>query len=387
MRQYNPSKRILVTGGAGFLGSHLCDRLIEAGHDVLCVDNFFTGTKRNIEHLLDHPQFELMRLQETLGLTFVIVTHDQQEAMTVADRIGVMDGGRLIQVGTPPDIYEEPSSRWVADFIGEVNLIEGRVIETGAAGTVVASASAGQLCAPAHAQCRPGDTVWVALRPEKLRILLGPPAATAGGNSAAGQVAGIAYLGDLSIYQVRLDSGFVTIANQFRDEPQAFDVETLGLEIRSRTVTFLGTAGLTEWLDVSAAIPVVSLTLEGQRMNTYRGQQLLQASGAAEATGLGDMAIRAKVRLNGASGSGLALVGETRLPTGREEDLLGSGETSFAAIEGGPAMWLRLYDRAEEPSAVVDRQRLIAHRPTSPAPARRCPIGDRRPSTSASSST
>ena len=57
MRQYNPSKRILVTGGAGFLGSHLCDRLIEAGHDVLCVDNFFTGTKRNIEHLLGHPQF------------------------------------------------------------------------------------------------------------------------------------------------------------------------------------------------------------------------------------------------------------------------------------------------------------------------------------------
>lgn len=68
MRQYNPSKRILVTGGAGFLGSHLCDRLIEAGHDVLCVDNFFTGTKRNIEHLLSHPQFELMRHDVTFPL-------------------------------------------------------------------------------------------------------------------------------------------------------------------------------------------------------------------------------------------------------------------------------------------------------------------------------
>lgn len=68
MRQYNPSKRILVTGGAGFLGSHLCDRLIEAGHDVLCVDNFFTGTKRNIEHLLGHPQFELMRHDVTFPL-------------------------------------------------------------------------------------------------------------------------------------------------------------------------------------------------------------------------------------------------------------------------------------------------------------------------------
>ena len=131
---------------------------------------------------------------------------------------------------------------------------------------------------------------------------------------------------------IDLDSGFVTIANQFRDEPQPFDVETLSLEIRSRTLTFLGTAGLTDWLDVSAAVPVVSLTLEGQRINNYRGQQLLQASGAAEATGLGDMAIRAKVRLYGATGTGLALVAETRLPTGREEDLLGSGEASFAAM-------------------------------------------------------
>ena len=131
---------------------------------------------------------------------------------------------------------------------------------------------------------------------------------------------------------IDLDSGFVTIANQFRDEPQAFDVETLSLDIQSRTVTFLGTAGLTDWLDVSAAVPVVSLALEGYRINNYRGQQLLQASGAAEATGLGDMAIRAKVRLYGASGTGLALVGETRLPTGREEDLLGSGEASFAAM-------------------------------------------------------
>jgi UDP-glucuronate decarboxylase len=68
MRQYNPSKRILVTGGAGFLGSHLCDRLIAQGHDVLCVDNFFTGTKRNIEHLLTHPQFELMRHDVTFPL-------------------------------------------------------------------------------------------------------------------------------------------------------------------------------------------------------------------------------------------------------------------------------------------------------------------------------
>jgi hypothetical protein len=155
--------------------------------------------------------------------------------------------------------------------------------------------------------------------------------ATAGrGRWSVGMTLQLATYSELN--DIDLDSGFVTIANQFRDEPQPFDVETLSLEVRSRTVTFLGTAGLTDWLDVSAAVPVVSLSLEGHRTNNYRGQELLQASGDAEATGLGDMAIRAKVRLYGASGTGLALVGETRLPTGREEDLLGSGETSFAAM-------------------------------------------------------
>src|SRR5215468_4253460 len=108
--------------------------------------------------LRGETQFELMQLQERLGLTFVIVTHDQQEAMTVADRIGVMDHGRLIQVATPPEIYERPNSRWVADFIGEVNLIEGRVVEAGASGTVIASATAGRLRATAPSDAKPGDS-------------------------------------------------------------------------------------------------------------------------------------------------------------------------------------------------------------------------------------
>jgi putrescine transport system ATP-binding protein len=161
--------------------------------------------------LRGETQFELMQLQEKLGLTFVIVTHDQQEAMTVADRIGVMDHGRLIQVATPPEIYELPNSRWVADFIGDVNLIEGRVLEMGASGTVVASAAAGRLRGLACADAKPGDTVWVALRPEKIRIAREPPAQTEE-NCVAGVVASIGYLGDLSIYKVRLDGGFVVKA-------------------------------------------------------------------------------------------------------------------------------------------------------------------------------
>jgi len=156
--------------------------------------------------LRGETQFELMQLQERLGLTFVIVTHDQQEAMTVADRIGVMDHGRLIQVATPPEIYERPNSRWVADFIGEVNLIEGRVVEVGASGTVIASAAAGQLRALPPTDAKPGDVVWVALRPEKVRIALAPPT-TEGENCVVGQVENIGYLGDLSIYKVRLGNG------------------------------------------------------------------------------------------------------------------------------------------------------------------------------------
>jgi putrescine transport system ATP-binding protein len=158
--------------------------------------------------LRGETQFELMHLRQKLGLTFMIVTHDQEEAMTVADRIGVMDRGRLVQVATPPEIYEQPNSRWVADFIGEVNLIEGRVAETGASVTTVTSEHVGKLEAAPASEARPGATVWVALRPEKVRISHAQPAG-AGANCVAGVVWDIGYLGDLSVYKVRLDTGFV----------------------------------------------------------------------------------------------------------------------------------------------------------------------------------
>jgi putrescine transport system ATP-binding protein len=177
--------------------------------------------------LRGETQFELMQLQQRLGLTFVIVTHDQQEAMTVADRIAVMDRGRLIQVATPQEIYERPNSRWVADFIGEINLIEGRVIDVGASGTVVVSDAAGRLRALSPADAKPGDVVWVALRPEKVRIAQEAPG-RAEENCVAGEVTDIGYLGDLSIYKVRLDSGTImktAVANVTRlvERPIAWD--------------------------------------------------------------------------------------------------------------------------------------------------------------------
>jgi putrescine transport system ATP-binding protein len=161
--------------------------------------------------LRGETQFELMHLKQELGLTFVIVTHDQEEAMTVADRIGVMNHGRLMQVATAPELYEQPNSRWVADFVGDVNLIEGRVVEAGVDTTVIDSALVGRVRAgaasAAKSGAKPGDTVWVALRPEKVRLSLEQRSATE--NSVSGTVRDIAYLGDLSIYKVALDNGFV----------------------------------------------------------------------------------------------------------------------------------------------------------------------------------
>ena len=142
-------------------------------------------------------QFELMELQRKLGTTFVIVTHDQEEAMIVADRMAVMNQGRLMQVAPPADIYERPNSRWVADFIGEVTLIEGRLAEADAIDSVV-----GRLRV-ANTAGKVGDKVWLALRPEKIRMSAERPA-VGDLNAVAGTVFEIGYRGDMSIYKVRL---------------------------------------------------------------------------------------------------------------------------------------------------------------------------------------
>jgi len=182
---------------------------------VLLLDEPLAALDRRLR---EDTRFELMDLQSKLGLTFVIVTHDQEEAMSVADRIGVMDRGRLVQVATPPEIYEQPNSRWVAQFVGDVNLIDGRIVSAGADGVVIESAGAGRLRVKQQTEAKPGDTVWVALRPEKLRMSREPPA-LADENSLAGQVLDIGYLGDISVYKVRTDTGLVmkaALANMTR---------------------------------------------------------------------------------------------------------------------------------------------------------------------------
>jgi putrescine transport system ATP-binding protein len=162
--------------------------------------------------LRDQTRFELMDLQRKLGLTFVIVTHDQGEAMIVADRIGVMDRGWLRQVARPADIYERPNSRWVADFVGDVNVFEGRVGEDGLS---VEGTPAGTLRVAVKIDAKPGATVWLAVRPEKLRVTLDQPAAEQQPppeNCAAGTIVDIGYLGELTIYKLRLDDGAIVTA-------------------------------------------------------------------------------------------------------------------------------------------------------------------------------
>jgi putrescine transport system ATP-binding protein len=144
-------------------------------------------------------QFELMELQRKLGTTFVIVTHDQEEAMTVADRIAVMNEGRLIQLAEPSDIYERPKSRWVAEFLGEVSLIEGRIGED----SRDMLTAIGNLRIADTAGAQVGEKVALALRPEKLRMDSERPAGE-GRNAVAGTVFEIGYRGDMSLYKVRL---------------------------------------------------------------------------------------------------------------------------------------------------------------------------------------
>jgi len=156
--------------------------------------------------LREETQFELMDIQHTLGLTFLIVTHDQEEAMTVSDRIAVMDKGVLVQVATPAEIYEAPNSRYVADFIGDINIFEAKVAAKD--GSTVSLDSEGLPIKVDQPECQAaaGDAVAFAVRPEKVHISLDAPA-TQAANSAQGEVMDIGYLGDFSVFIVRLADG------------------------------------------------------------------------------------------------------------------------------------------------------------------------------------
>ncbi len=171
------------------------------------------------KRLREQTQFELMNIQDQLGVTFVVVTHDQEEAMTLSTRIAVMDTGKFVQIGTPTEIYEFPETRFVANFIGSANMFTGRVIEGGVDHVVVrASDPEAEFYIDHGMPVRENTEVWVAVRPEKI-VISKTPGAEPGPNQLKGTVSDIGYLGNISTYRVELANGKivdVTLPNQTR---------------------------------------------------------------------------------------------------------------------------------------------------------------------------
>ncbi len=161
------------------------------------------------KRLRERTQFELVNIQEKVGTTFIMVTHDQEEAMTMSSRIAVMDAGRIVQVSTPAALYEFPATRFVAEFIGGINLFEGRVLSQDLERGLV-RVQCDDLESPIlarHTDFVPeGTAVSVAVRPEKIDVHEARPQAD---NVAVGRVRDIAYLGDVSIYHVQTEAGAV----------------------------------------------------------------------------------------------------------------------------------------------------------------------------------
>ena len=163
--------------------------------------------------LRESTQAELMELQRRLGMTFIIVTHDQEEAMTMASRIGVMDAGRLDQVATPRDLYETPASRWIAQFVGDINLFEGEASAAEGGRLAVSTRDVGTVYVAEPRNTLTKSVVSVAIRPEKVKLSRRAPAAEGASarafNCLEGVITDVSYLGGHTTYVVKLDSGAV----------------------------------------------------------------------------------------------------------------------------------------------------------------------------------
>ncbi len=155
--------------------------------------------------LREHTQFELMSIQERTGVTFIVVTHDQEEAMTLADRIAVMDRGQVQQVGAPSTVYEHPASRFVANFLGTITQFPATVLSLDGPTARLSVPDIGcDVTALAQPDMAPGDRLTLGLRPEKIALLRERPE---GANVIEGQVKDLAYFGKDSLYRITLPGG------------------------------------------------------------------------------------------------------------------------------------------------------------------------------------
>ena len=169
-------------------------------------------------------QLELKRLQETVGITFVYVTHDQEEALTMSDRIAVMGEGRVAQVGPPDEVYERPATRFVADFIGQANFLEGEVREVREDRAVVTVDGAGPVVVPparTGGAMRPGARVTVAVRPEKMRLDVPEAGRDGRVNGLRGTVDELLYTGTDTFVLVRVSGRHLLRVRQQNAEPVA----------------------------------------------------------------------------------------------------------------------------------------------------------------------
>ena len=166
--------------------------------------------------LREQTQFELMNIQDKVGVTFVVVTHDQEEAMTLSTRIAVMDRGRFIQTGTPTEIYEYPRDRFVADFIGSANILDGKVVSN-LEGMIEVSTYLGKFSFKSNSNISEGSNLFVGLRPEKISIIK----STSKSGNTNGYIDDIGYFGNTSRYKVRLDDGqIIDVTSQNQKRPK-----------------------------------------------------------------------------------------------------------------------------------------------------------------------
>ncbi|EJN14764.1 spermidine/putrescine ABC transporter ATP-binding subunit [Bradyrhizobium sp. YR681] len=181
--------------------------------------------------LREDTQGELMELQRRLGMTFIIVTHDQEEAMTMASRIGVMKAGQLVQVASPRELYEAPRSRWIAEFVGDINLFEGESRLRDGHRLVIGTRDAGTLVVAEPREPVGAGKFAVAIRPEKVKLSRRGPVSEAGHETALnrldGVIADICYLGGTTTYRVKLDTGGMmqaSVANSARLDVDAYSL-------------------------------------------------------------------------------------------------------------------------------------------------------------------
>ncbi|VWB33401.1 spermidine/putrescine ABC transporter ATPase subunit [Burkholderia lata] len=185
------------------------------------------------KQIRQRTQIELVNILNKVGVTCIMVTHDQEEAMTMANRLAVMSEGQIVQIGSPNEVYEYPNSRFSAEFIGSTNLFDGVTVEDEPDHVYIESPELPSRLYVSHGISGPlGMPVTVSVRPERIALTRKPPEGAF--NWARGRISNVAYMGGYSLYHVKLDAGKTVIANVSSLAISELDTPALGDEIYVR---------------------------------------------------------------------------------------------------------------------------------------------------------